>query len=60
MSKLDTSSLDVEVIDELTVNITPLSVLALYGVGILIIVIGNILQALFVLKLNPKEIMLDR
>ena len=60
MSKPDTSSLDVEVIDELTVNITPPSVLALYGVGILIIVIGNILQALFVLKLNPKEIMLDR
>lgn len=60
MSKPNTSSLDVEVIDELTVSITPLSILTLYGVGILIIVIGNTLQALFVLKLNPKDIMLDR
>lgn len=60
MSKPDTSTLDVEVIDELTVSITPVSILALYGVGILIIVVGNTLQALFVLKLNPKEIMLDR
>lgn len=60
MNRPDTNSLDVETINELTVSLTPLSVLALYGVGLLIIVIGNIVQGIFVLKLNPKEIMLDR
>lgn len=60
MNKPDTSSLDVETINELTVSLTPLNVLVLYGVGLLIIVIGNTVQSIFVLKLNPKEIMLDR
>lgn len=60
MSKPDTTNLDIETIDELTITLTPLSVLSLYGVGLLIIIIGNMVQAIFVLKLNPKEIMLDR
>ncbi len=60
MEKPNTSSLDVETINELTVSLTPLSVLSLYGVGLLIIIIGNTVQSIFVLKLNPKEIMLDR
>lgn len=60
MGKPDTTNLDVETIDELTVKLTPLSVLALYAVGLLIIIVGNTVQAVFVLKLNPKEIMLDR
>lgn len=57
---LNTSNMDVEVISELTVTLTPLNILALYGIGLLIIVIGNVIQLIFVLKLNPKEIMLDR
>lgn len=60
MSKPDTTNLDFETIDELTVTLTPFSVLSLFGVGLLIIIVGNIVQAVFVLKLNPKEIMLDR
>ncbi len=60
MNRPDTSNMDVETINELTVTLTPLSVLALYGVGLLIIIIGNTVQSIFVLKLNPKEIMLDR
>lgn len=60
MKRPDTSTMDVETVNELTVTLTPLSVLALYGVGLLIIIIGNTVQAIFVLKLNPKEIMLDR
>lgn len=60
MKRPNTNSLDVETIDELTVKLDVKSILSLYGVGILIIILGNTLQALFVLKLNPKEIMLDR
>lgn len=60
IGKLDTSNLDVETINELTVSLTLLSVLSLYAVGLLIIIIGNTVQVIFVLKLNPKEIMLDK
>jgi putative ABC transport system permease protein len=60
IGKPDTSNLDVETINELTVSLSPLSVLSLYGIGLLIIIIGNTVQAIFVLKLNPKEIMLDK
>lgn len=54
------SNIDVETIDTLTVNVNAEDVLKMFGIGILIIVIGNVMQASFVLRYNPKEILLER
>lgn len=60
MNKPDTSNMDIETINTLTVSLNPQSVLLLYAIGLFIIILGNSIQAIFILKLNPKEIMLDR
>lgn len=52
--------LDVETIDELTVKVNAKDVLQMAGIGTVIIVIGNLAQAMFVLKAKPKEILLER
>lgn len=52
--------MDVEVIDSLSVDIDPIDTINMLVIGILIIIIGNISQAFFVLKANPKEILLER
>ena len=57
---VDTSSLSADTIDKLTVSLDLASTLQTFGYGIIIIIIGNILQTIFIVRLNPKEIMLDR
>ena len=52
--------LDVETIETLNVEVNAQDVIKLIGVGFLVIVLTNGLQGLFVLKYNPKEILLDR
>lgn len=54
------SKIDVETIDTLTVNVNIMDVLKMFGIGVIIIVIGNLIQAMFVLRCNPKEILLER
>lgn len=51
---------DVSAIDSLSVDVNMEDSLKMLGLGLLIIVLGNISQALFVLKANPKEILLER
>lgn len=51
---------NVEAIEDLTVEVNFEDSAKMLGIGIFIIVIGNISQALFVLKANPKEILLER
>jgi len=59
-TNVDTSSLDVATIKSLNISLDMFSVLKTFGFGLIIIILGNILQAVFVFRLNPKEIMLDR
>lgn len=54
------SNVDVDTIDTLTVGLNIDDILAMFGIGIIIIVVGNIIQAMFVLRCNPKEILLER
>lgn len=54
------STLNVETIDELTVTTNSNAIIQMFAIGLGIIVVGNITQALFVLKANPKEILLER
>lgn len=56
----DTSTVDIETIDELTVDVNINDMFVMFGIGIIIIVLGNSIQALFVLRANPKEILLER
>lgn len=54
------STVDIDTIDTLTVKVNAYDILKMFGIGILIIVIGNVIQAMFVLRCNPKEILLER
>jgi hypothetical protein len=54
------ANMDVETIDTLTVSINIMDILKMSGIGIIIIVIGNVIQAMFVLRCNPKQILLER
>jgi putative ABC transport system permease protein len=60
MDKNVISNMDVETIDTLTVSINIIDILKMFGIGIIIIVIGNVIQAMFVLRCNPKQILLER
>lgn len=60
IQRSDISTVDVETIEELTVNINISDMFTMFGIGIIIIVLGNSIQTLFVLKANPKEILLER
>jgi putative ABC transport system permease protein len=60
IDKNQLSKVDVETIDTLTVSVNSNDILKMFGLGILIIVIGNIIQAMFVLRCNPKQILLER
>jgi putative ABC transport system permease protein len=51
---------NVEVIDELDVSVKTNDIILMLAIGMLIIVVGNISQSLYVLKANPKEILLER
>ena len=50
----------VDVIDSLTVSVSLKDTMKMVLVGILIIVIGNVAAASYILRANPKEIMLER
>lgn len=54
------SNMNVETVKELTVKMNVSDVLKMFGIGVIIIVIGNLVQALFVLRCRPKEIMLEK
>lgn len=56
----DLASIDVETIDTLTISVNFIDVLEMFGIGLLIIIVGNVIQASFVLRCNPKEILLER
>jgi putative ABC transport system permease protein len=60
MDRNQLSKIDVETIDTLTVSVNSSDILKMFGIGILIIVIGNVIQAMFVLRCNPKQILLER
>jgi putative ABC transport system permease protein len=60
IDKNQLSKVDVETIDTLTVSVNSNDILKMFGIGILIIIIGNIIQAMFVLRCNPKQILLER
>lgn len=60
IQRSDISTVDVETIEELTVNVNISDMLTMFGIGIIIIILGNSIQTLFVLKANPKEILLER
>lgn len=63
MNRPDSKSLknvDVKTIDSLTVKVNISDIIKMFGIGIVIIILGNTLQALFVLRCNPKEILLER
>lgn len=53
-------NIDVETIETLTVTINSIDILKMFGIGIIVIIIGNIMQASFVLRCNPKQILLDK
>lgn len=53
-------SIDTKIIDELEVSMNISDVVKTLAIGVLIIIITNMIQAIFVLKSNPKEIMLER
>lgn len=57
-SRLD--NIDVDTISELTVKVNKTDVLQLYVIVMIIVIVGNAVQASFVLKCNPKEILLER
>jgi putative ABC transport system permease protein len=54
------TNIDVETIDTLTVSINAYDILKMFGIGIVIIILGNVVQAMFVLRCNPKQILLER
>jgi putative ABC transport system permease protein len=54
------SRIDVEAIDTLTIKVNSIDIFKMFGFGILIIIVGNIIQAVFVLRCNPKQILLER
>ena len=54
------SNIDVDTIETLTVKVNGYDILKMFGIGIAIIIIGNVIQAMFVLRCNPKEILLER
>lgn len=54
------SNIDVETIDTLTVDVNAYDILKMACIGVVIIVLGNIIQAAFVLRCNPKEILIER
>ena len=63
MNRPDSKSLknvDVKTIDSLTVKVNISDIIKMFGIGIVIIILGNAIQALFVLRCNPKEILLER
>ncbi|MFV0274648.1 MAG: ABC transporter permease [Bacilli bacterium] len=60
MSRNDTSNLDVEVIDTLDIKLDVQSIVYLYIIGSLIVIVTNIISASNILKLKPKEILLER
>ncbi|MFA5407231.1 MAG: ABC transporter permease [Bacilli bacterium] len=54
------STVDVDTIDTLTVSVSFTDIAKMFGIGIIIIILGNVIQAAFVLRCNPKEILLER
>jgi putative ABC transport system permease protein len=54
------SLLNVETIDSLTVSINAEDITKMFAIGMAIAIVGSMTQALFVLRLNPKEILLER
>lgn len=53
-------NIDVETIETLTVSVNNIDILKMFGIGTIVIVISNIMQAAFVLRCNPKQILLDK
>ena len=60
VNRNELSNIDVDTIEELTVKVNSTDIVKMFGIGLFIIILGNVVQASFVFRCKPKEILLER